>query len=73
MSPSEGQQLNFSYRATPVATTSQSSFVLVPIRGEVAQIERQMLQNGVSHRYVCANESAKRKGYRTLLPECEAH
>ena len=37
--------------------------------GGIAQLSRDMLQNGVSHRCVCAIVSTK-GGYRTILGEC---
>ena len=37
--------------------------------GGIAQLSRDMLQNGVSHRCACVKLSAK-GGYRTILGEC---
>ena len=53
----EAQQRYFSYRAILVAILSQNSFVFV-LWG-IAQISRDMLQNGVSHRCACVKQSAK--------------
>ena len=52
------------YRAILVAIVSQNSFVLVfffvcVCGGGIAQVSCDTLQNGVSHRYVCANERTK--------------
>ena len=61
------QQRYFSYRAILVAIVSQSTFVLV-FRG-IAQLSRDMSQNGVSHRCAFVKLSSK-GGYRTILGEC---
>ena len=62
----EAQQRYFSYRAILVAIVSQKYFVLV-LWG-IAQLSRDTLQNGVSHRCACVKLSAK-GGYRTIFGE----
>ena len=47
-----------SYRAILAAIVSQNSFVLVFVGG-TAQLSRDMLQNGVSHRCACVKLSTK--------------
>ena len=54
----EAQQRYFSYRAIPVAIVSQNVFVLVFLWG-IAQLSRDTLQNGVSHRCACVKLSTK--------------
>ena len=41
-----------------------------PIKEGIAQVSRDMLQNGVSHRCACVKLSTKR-GYRTNLGSCK--
>ena len=53
----EAQQRYFSYRAILVAIVSQNLFVLVFMG--IAQLSRDMLQNGVSHRCAYVKLSAK--------------
>ena len=50
------------------AIVSQNAFVLVFVGGggAIAQLSRDMLQNGVSHRCACVKLSTK-GGYRTIL------
>ena len=61
----------FSYRAILAAIVSQNSFVLVFVGGGggIAQLSRDILQNGVSHRCAFVKLSTK-GGYRTILGEC---
>ena len=63
----EAQQRYFSYHAMLAAIVSQNSFAFVFVG--IAQLLRDMLQNGVSHR--CAYVKLSTKGvYRTILVEC---
>ena len=55
--PLEAQQRYFSYRAILAAIVSQNSCVLVFMG--IAQLSRDMLQNGVSHRCACVKLIAK--------------
>ena len=64
----EAHQQYSSYRAIHVAIISQNSCVLVFL-GAIAQLSRDMLQNGVPHRCACVELSTKR-GYSTILGEC---
>ena len=64
----EAQQRYFSYCEILLAIVSQNPFVLVFLG--IAQLSRDMLQNGVSHRYAFVKLSSK-GGYRTILGLCQ--
>ena len=62
----EAQQRYFSYRALLVAIISENSVVLV-FFWDVAQLSRDMLQDGVSHRRARVKLGTNYRGCRIIL------